>query len=348
LVTNPYLKKDHGFAQGFHSFVERELNAGEVVDLFLEWLNGGSGTPYFAFLHFIDVHAPWTPEPPYDALFEVPEKAGDEETDRLIRRLLSEEQDKKFWREQLEKAVDQDSPAVEIFKGRYDGEIRFVDDSLDRLFSALEERGRLDSSLIIITADHGDEFLEHGRLGHGDLLYDGLIRVPLIFRLPGGTAGTTRVPAPVSLVDVMPTILGLSGVSLPPGLSGRNLATLFLDGQTIPHDPVPVFSELIKRDFRRESIQDPGNVTDRSGTTSVDVFLRDATPAQISIELYDLLSDPGEASDLAGEQAGLVDDLTAALDAHLDALHPRVDLQRVLHEIDPEMEERLRALGYLE
>ena len=93
----------------------------------------------------------------------------------------------------------------------YDGEIAFVDYALGQLFAYLKKMGLYDSSLIVVMGDHGEGFLEHGLMNHGNSVYDELLRVPLIFRFPDGRFGGKRVQEPVQLVDITPTILEVTG-----------------------------------------------------------------------------------------------------------------------------------------
>jgi arylsulfatase A-like enzyme len=363
VVTNPYLKREHGFGQGFDTYVERELDADQVVEVFLEWRDGDPGGPVFAFLHFIDVHAPYSPRPPYDTRFVDQVTGLDPEARRKVLENARPESWNEFRRGVHSGQIELSGGALEILKGLYDGEIRWVDEALKRVVDRLQATGALESTLIVITADHGDEFLEHQLLGHGVHLYDGLIRVPLILRLPAAAAGGSRWTAPVSLIDVMPTVLDLSGVPVPANLSGRSLRSRILDDPPPPGEPPAVFSELIKPDYRKESIRtgrhkliriqyfgsgDPEEVERDRPATAAEVFRQQADPTRVEFELYDLVDDPGETRDLADHRPGQVAELRARLESHLQGLRPRVDLKPLLHEIDPETEERLRALGYLE
>jgi hypothetical protein len=113
---------------------------------------------------------------------------------------------------------------------RYDGEIAFADAQLARLFAALDPR-----TIVVVTADHGEEFGEHGLRFHARSLYNAVVRVPLVMRVPGTAA--RRVATPVSLVDVMPTLLDLAGVLGPTGMNGRTLVPA-LHGHAAPARPV--------------------------------------------------------------------------------------------------------------
>jgi hypothetical protein len=112
----------------------------------------------------------------------------------------------------------------------YDGEIRWVDDHIAKLVELVDELGLTETTAIIVTADHGDEFFEHGFKGHTRTLYREVTQVPLIMRVPGIPPGKV-VSEPVSLVDITPTILDLMGVRSPTGMNGISLAPALLSGQ---------------------------------------------------------------------------------------------------------------------
>jgi arylsulfatase A-like enzyme len=109
---------------------------------------------------------------------------------------------------------------------RYDGEIRWVDGRLGGLFAELDRRGLGETTLVLVTADHGEEFLEHGERTHGKNFYDTSLRVPMILRLPGGAHAGRRIATPVSLVDVGATLVAAAGGGASTWHSGRDLAGL--------------------------------------------------------------------------------------------------------------------------
>src|SRR5262249_29552298 len=152
---------------------------------------------------------------------------------------------------------------------RYDSEVAFVDRQLGRLVAALE---RLDRPVVLVlTADHGEEFKEHGGWYHGSSVYEEQVRVPLIVVAPG--LGPRVVRQPVELVDVAPTVMGLLGQAAPPSLRGDDLGAALLGGG----EARPIFAEV---DTRRM-------VADERWKLIHDVR-RDTW------ELYDLDADPGE------------------------------------------------------
>jgi len=102
----------------------------------------------------------------------------------------------------------------------YDGEIKFTDHYLGQIIKKLKDLGTFENTLIIVTADHGDEFFEHGNKGHRRTLYDEVIKIPLIVKLPAGRFRNRKISSQVSLIDVASTILGVAGIEIPEQMQG--------------------------------------------------------------------------------------------------------------------------------
>lgn len=263
-------------------------DAALVVDEFLEWRRRESDGRYFAFLNLFDAHDPYTPDSPYDMLFQ-----SGESTLRSI----------EFGRRHS-------APEIRDLRDSYDGAIAQLDSELSRLFTTLEEEGSLDSTLVIVTSDHGEEFGEHGHLAHGNGLHLPALHVPLLVRWPAGSvpAGVV-VDDPVSLVDVPATIIDLVGGPGDATIPGVSLAPLW-DGQPLPTRS-PGLSELYW------VANQPDWYPVASGDMSSLVrgrFHFIAGPGEHE-ELYDILADPLELRDLAGQPEWA--DTTAALRAAL-------------------------------
>jgi len=207
----------HGFQRGFDVFLEHKSleEADRHLSTVLDEL--GDGRPFFLFLHLFDVHCGPFPNPD-NAVYPAPPKY-----ERMFASAgcapLPETPAEKLWEtpglvnaEQLKTLVD-----------TYDGGIRQVDDQLAAWFRELEERGLLTGALTIVTSDHGEALGQRGRLDrHGEYWQEGL-HVPLIVRHPAGQLAGTRVPQPVHLGDLVPTILATCGLALDQRLPGRSL-----------------------------------------------------------------------------------------------------------------------------
>jgi arylsulfatase A-like enzyme/HEAT repeat protein len=180
---------------------------------------------------------------------------------------------------------------------RYDSEIAHVDRELTRLVKELD--ARFDREVIVaISADHGEEFREHGGVYHGSTLYDEQVRVPLIVRAAGLPA--KRLDKPVEVIDIAPTLLGLAGAEVPESMRGRDLRAYAM-GRT--SDPGPVFSAVLtKRMALRWPIKLIADL--RFGL----------------YELYDLERDPDERHNLAGREAARLAEMRELVYAWLDSL----------------------------
>ncbi|HEY2387158.1 MAG TPA: sulfatase [Candidatus Binatia bacterium] len=207
----------------------------------------------------------------------------------------------------------------------YDGEIRQLDDVLRGLFAYLRARGLWEGTLVVVTADHGEEFLEHGGLLHGRTLYEELVRVPLILRGPGVPRGRV-VRHVASLVDVVPTILAAVGVPPPDALDGRSLLPLVAGDDVRWADRAASEADQTRRK-RMVRVGPLKLIRDEAGGD----------------ELYDLRDDPGERRNLAAERPREVAELAAAMASMLAGAAPAAP-----PTLDDDTRARLRALGYLD
>ena len=227
------------------------------------------------------------------------------------------------------------SPYRERHVGRpYDGEISYVDALVGELMDGLEKDGRAERTVVVVTADHGEGLGEHGESRHGALVYDATVRVPLLMWAPGVLAAGAVVDTPVSLVDVMPTLLEILDIEDPAAESrdGRDARTLMVDANT---EPRPAYAESLY------PLLEYGFEPQRAIRLDDYKFIHAAEP-----ELYDVRTDAAETINLAADNP----DVVARLDAALRALVGDDDPTRGFAATSgaaAEHLERLRALGYL-
>jgi arylsulfatase A-like enzyme len=334
-VSYEFLRRRYGFDVGFDHYddfttdrdtekEERSERMGPLLNAeIIPWIARHAERPFFLFIHYYDVHWNYDPPPPFDTMFD-PDYAGPD-----LRPFLDNP------------AIHRDMPARHLahLLSLYDGEIRFTDGVVGEVIAALERGGIADDTLLLITADHGDEFFEHGGIGHSRTLYDEVVRVPLIARWPNGLPAGHVVETPVSLVDLAPTVYDLVGVTAPAGIEGRSLAPLML-GAPAPARPVYAHLAGRKRQNNWTMVRD-GDAKYLAQTRAPHT------------ELYDVGADPREGDDrfaaramreTRDERAG---QLLAWLEQQWDAYAARpARAGRIV--IDDRNTEKLRALGYVE
>jgi tetratricopeptide (TPR) repeat protein len=213
--------------------------------------------------------------------------------------------------------------------GAYDAEIAYADAQVGRLLAALDAAGRRDDTLVVVTADHGEQLGQHREQSHGFFVYDASVQVPLIIAGPGITPRV--VPDQVRIIDVMPTVLDLAGVAPPSAVQGASLRPA-LDGQ---RQELLAFSESWYPRFHYgwselQAVRDGA-------------FKFILAPTR---ELYDVAKDPGELTNLAMSDPSRADRMERALRA-LVAQTTRADAAKGPQAVDPAAEQRLRALGYV-
>ena len=255
------------------------------------------------------------------------QRPGPVTTERAIRWLREREPDEKLFL--FLHLYDPHAPysPPEPFRSRlpdpYDGEIAFVDAAIGQLRQALRETGRWGDATFVVLSDHGEGLGDHGEDEHGILLYREAIQVPLILKLPGNDRAGERVPRPVLLTDVAPTLLEIAGLARPEGLDGASL----LDG--VPGAARALYGESFHPRLRFGWSELTSLIDGRWH------YIHGPAP-----ELYDLVEDPGETRNVLAENRRVYADLRDALEA-VDT-----NLEEPF-ETDDETRQALASLGYL-
>jgi arylsulfatase A-like enzyme len=346
-VQNSHLQEVMGFGQGFVDYHDNQGDIERIHRGFRRFLDGpGRRYPFFAYLHYIDLHDPYLPEPPYDTMFTDGTAAAGDAYEGID---LSE------WGKYLQavRAGDEVPSAAELERLRalYDGQLRHVDDQVGEMLEDLKRRGLYDDTLIVVTADHGDAFYEHGFISHSTAPYEELVRVPLLVKLPRGRFGGAEVTRQVRLIDVYPTVVAAVGGTLErDAVAGCSLQSLIrqaarggaahADDGDDGDDPWDPACGLAVTEIAEGDPESPPTLGLRVGGMK---YIRFADPERRP-ELYDLKSDAGEKSDLAGSRP---DDVTrlGALVRRFDELREKEREDQV--ELDAATIRELKALGYL-
>src|SRR5258707_1073665 len=228
----------------------------------------------------------------------------------------------------------------------YDGEIAFADEQVGRLLRFLKEKGIYKNTLIVLCGDHGESLGEHGEKTHGFFIYNATMHVPLIIRLPDNrlpeNAAARVVANPVSLVDLMPTVLGAVGVEIPSQVQGRSLLAELRDHRT-ERDPNPNEQAARDRTLYGETFlpRIHFNWSELRGSENTKYHFIDAPRP----ELYDLAKDPAEVHNLFTEKKAVADEMRAKLAGMIRDYSAGKELAEKTG-LDPALMERLKALGY--
>ena len=323
-MQNAQLSPTRGFDRGFQQYrVFTEIGAGSEQKVLQEassWLQPRVHEPIFLWVHFIDPHSPWhvreSAKHLYDRALELPANgvaAG--------------------------KFVEHDPVALEVDRSLYDGEVFTSDRVFGTLVSILAALDLLDRSLVVLTADHGEEFMQHGWLVHGQLNEEN-VRIPLILRHPDVTEGR-RVATVASQLDLFPTLLSLAGLQAKDAGHGRDLREVGGDA-----DPLLAVTRSV-RGWQQASIRRGGR------KLILECGERVAEGSVPRRQLYDLTSDPAETRNLADsepEAAGVLEEqLWSLLGIRgCDELRQEGGAKAERQGLTAEEIQQLEELGYLE
>jgi len=282
-----------------------------ITDRGIDWIERNATRPSFLWLHYFDPHDPYLPPTgdlpdavsvPILQRFSMPEQRAEESA---LPRLL------------------------------YDAEVRFVDRELGRFLSALERAGLYDDALIVLTSDHGEEFWEHGSARHGGTVYQELLHVPLLIRLPGGKLHK-RVSSRVPIQALLPTLLEFAGIDPLPQPGWSPSLTPLLRGDATDRYETPIIS----------------------GATHIGEFQWSVVMGRMKYierrpsgreELYDLDADPEERISILQQHPKIAAAARRILEEHrVFAAATLQNAGSVGGEDNEEWEARLRALGYIE
>jgi len=348
--------------QGFEELHEGESTVGkagpkgsktarEYVDRLQEWLGDHRDVPFFVYLHFFDPHPPYEPNRPFDTTWADPK--GRAEYQRMQDVLKTAVKDAFLaqrgmaTREELVKAGLDPEAFIRFSKDWYDGSILGMDTEIGRLVETLRDLGLADRIVLAFYADHGEEFHDHGRMWHGQNIYGETINVPLILWGPGHVAKGVKVDELVELVDVMPTLLDLSGLPAPAAVQGQSMRSLFGGGGKIAFQRRPAIAErqpMGGSDFPNAA--ESYAIIDGSWKLIHNVV---RAPERAEFELFDFEKDPFDQKNVAADHPDVVERLGKLVDgfsrmAKAARLKPDSEAARTMSR---EQLEQLRSLGYV-
>ena len=319
VTANDLISPAYSLTRGFDVLLYRERKAAALRSRLTETLDEWKRGDLAIFVHFMDPHQPYVPPPAFRHRFHA-EHDGPEPQTHF---------------EALLKIQSPEGTAHVV--ALYDAEIAYADAVIERLLDDLQVRGLFERALIVYSADHGEQFRDHGGWLHGGTLYEEEIHVPLAIRVPGTRPG--RVKTPVSLVDLAPTVLESLKVDIPPTFQGRSLLPLLTArGEVRGRSAI---SETILTGDRRPLL------SHRDGSLKVILRLSPRHSDGIEIEsgeFFDLDSDPSESNNLWGDPRG--DVLASVATGYLTRARSTAGVPRFVF-LSPEAIQKLQALGYL-
>ena len=314
--ANPFLLDEFGFAKGFdhYEFVTKGPNlasAEQVIGRALARIDGRDARkPLFLWLHLMEPHSPYMPAPEYRSMFPPRTPPRPAPADAIPP-----------W------IAENGSTDANVYEALYDAEIREADTALGRFFDALKSRNLWSSLVLVVTADHGEEFFDHGGFEHNKTLYDEMLRVPLFVRAPGLRGGMREIQT--QAVDLAPTLATIAGVPVPDYLAGAD----------------------VWKDLHQRGGGAPLAYAERSGQlfairTREWKFISDLIAHH---ELYNLAVDPGEIHDLAPTNPDRTREMRNRLTAVVGvAVRTGQRVQGQYAPIPPRVLRRLKSLGYVQ
>ena len=318
LTGHGYISDEHGFSRGFDDVIKLskpeywEQKRSTMDEAEMERgieLASTAEKPLFIYAHLAPPHEPYNPPPPFNTHFTA--------TPTLEKW--------KIYAMYHDGLLTSDDPSIEFFRVQYRNNVVYADYLTGKLFEMLKARGLYDNTLIILTADHGEAFMERGTFGHGMTVADEMIRVPLLVRVPG--VGHRRIAQQVGNIDFYPTLVELMNLQRnDTPLDGRSIAPLLMGGEQPPEDFYysrsdsgnPVFS------LRGDRFKYVNRIFER--------------------ELFDLQADPGETRNVIDKHPALA----AWLRQRGMLLVSGYTARTREAELSEEIEDQLRHLGYIQ
>ncbi len=299
------------------------FDARVTTDAVLRWLRGLDDAPFFAYVHYWGAHAPYGPR---EFLLE---------RDRPSKTLIDNPVPAGGAFPLGEPGIPVADETIEDMKVLYAANIRYTEQQIARILDWLEEKGKLDDTVIVLTSDHGEEFYEHRAWEHGSSAFQEQAHVPFVIRAPGLVSVGKRVTGLTRHIDVMPTVLDLLGLECPKEAQGRSFRAL-LDDRA--QEPTPAYVEVYPISPTGSDIF--GLLADRYKI--VRVSLGDSS----AVMLYDLRSDPGETNDIAVMNPELVDSLLVEMEKWNQVAH-LYSPDSGMGQLDPGSIKLLKSLGYI-
>ncbi len=278
--------------------VDRQYFSGEEGEELFKWLDENHDSKFFLWYHYRNVHLPYKPRDISHSQF-LSSKPKMDQLSPGIKAVLSEAATIPLGTVTFEES---DRPIIEDL---YSAEVKELDVFVGRLYSRLQKFGLVGKTLIVITADHGEELMDHGFVGHTSTscaanLHDEVLRIPLIMSLTDYLP-RVEIKEQVQQIDIMPTILDIAGIRIPSGVQGRSLAPLIFDARKQNEASIPVFAETVYGGYN--ATQEMTKTHLRCVHTDSWKLIETESPTGKTYELYDLLIDPNEHQNIYAQNS---------------------------------------------
>lgn len=371
ICSNGFTGRSTNLHQGFEEVHESgSLNlqgssktSRPAVDHAVDWLDRHKDSPFFMYLHLYDPHSNFEPRPPYNTMWADPEMKDEHEEQR--KKALDYAKSKGESRQFNHLPEPQDLEAtgtdvkawMEFEKSWYDGSIRGMDSEIARLLERLRSLGIAEDTLIAFVGDHGEELHDHGKMGHGFAAYGEISNVTMMLYRLGGLPSGVRVDTTTRSIDLMPTLLNLSGLPVPEGAQGRSLLPLIaghMGGRTgeealaaaveLGWEVRPAVTEEHKRDLK----DDKDNESFAVVFEGWKLIHNTKTTTKPEFELFDHAKDPLDANDLAAANPEMIEKLKTELSYWRREVTDAALPEDSSEGMSSEELEKLRSLGYIQ
>jgi len=325
--VSPMLNLHRGFEVFDHKYTYNwdARRADATIDVALGWLRKHRRQSSFFLIHLFDPHLDYDPQGPFTFAYT----GGRREPGPPLTH-----------RDCLEMQVGDNPPPeadIDYIKALHTGEIAFTDAQIGRFIAELKELGLYEDATVIVVADHGEEFWEHGGFEHGHTLYDELVRVPLIVKLPASVARERKiVPDQVRIIDIMPTVFDLLGIIKPPSFVGESVLPL-----------IHGVSEKSRFAFCESTLYGSNRVAWRGERYK---YILDLDEASLHRgELYDWRADPGELRNLIDSHPDVASKMRSSVAGFVTEMtrKARTMSQPAIVDMSPAEIRKLRSLGYI-
>jgi arylsulfatase A-like enzyme len=332
----------------------------DYMDRLLPWLETHKNVPFFVFLHAYDAHDPYEPYEPYNTMWaDSAKKAQHEKELDAARKVIKAPLLRAFGmpnRSEMIEAKINPEEFIAHDEGWYDGSIRGMDVEIGRLMEFLRDSNLENKTMLVFLGDHGEEFLDHERMFHGQSVYGELTNVPFIMRKPGTLPAGMTVHDVVETVDVMPTILELNGLKIPKNVQGQSLTAIFKrnkgsgEAEAAAWKARPAFS---MKALTQDNASPPPLETESFAVVLDDWKLihntarSEGTP---EFELFQQKTDPLNQKNVAAQNPEVVNRLTKIIDEWRtkSAANKLKADSEAAKGLSSEELERMRSLGYIQ